>query len=51
MSRPGLRPAEFPLQWILEAVSLGLKQPRHEADLFIMLRLMCGAIPIIPQNS
>jgi hypothetical protein len=32
LSRPALGPIHPPIQWVLGAVSPGVKQPRHEAD-------------------
>jgi hypothetical protein len=31
-SRPALGPTTSPIQWVLGALSLGVKQPRREAD-------------------
>jgi hypothetical protein len=33
VSRPALGPTQSPIQWVLEVLSLGIKQPGHEADL------------------
>jgi len=33
MSRPALGPTQPPIQWILQALSLGVKQLGREADL------------------
>jgi len=32
MSRPGLGPIQLRIQWVLEALSLGVKQLESEAD-------------------
>jgi hypothetical protein len=32
VSRPALRPTQPPMQWLLGALSLGIKQQRREAD-------------------
>jgi hypothetical protein len=32
MSRPVLGPTQPPIQWVLGAISLGVKRPRREAD-------------------
>jgi hypothetical protein len=32
MSRPTLGPTLSPIQWILEALSMGVKQAEHQAD-------------------
>jgi hypothetical protein len=31
-SRPALKPTQPPIQWVLGALSLGIKQPGREAD-------------------
>jgi hypothetical protein len=32
LTRPGLGPSHPPIQWVLVALSLGVKQQVHEAD-------------------
>jgi hypothetical protein len=50
-SRPLLVPIWPPIQWVPRALSLGVKEPRHEADhSHSTPRLkMCGAIPPLPR--
>jgi len=50
MSRMALRPTQTPIQWVLEAPTLGVKWPGHEADLHLVPRLrMRGVIPPLSQ--
>jgi hypothetical protein len=53
-SRLTLGATQPPIQWIMEAFSLGLKQQRHEADHSPPAGAKVkkgGAIPLLPQTS
>jgi hypothetical protein len=52
VSKLALGPTQPPIQWVLEALSLGVKQPGHEADhspLLVPRSRMCGAVPPLAQ--
>ena len=47
--RPAVGPTQSPLQWLLKALSPGIKWPGHEANHFhVMPRLMGGTIRLLP---
>jgi len=54
MSRPALGPTQPPLQWVMGALTPGVKRPGCETDHHLHLgsRLrMGGAIPPLPKSS
>jgi hypothetical protein len=53
-SRPALEPNQPPIQWVPGALSLGVKQPRQEADHSLPSNAEvkeCKAIPPLPQHA